>query len=444
MVSRARLVVILAKTIMEVSKVMRRLLCTVMLAVMVAACSEMGAEGEQPIVTNNNHEMVIVAEEQTRTTLAEDESHALWNSTGEYIMAFQSIGTQTTAKRSSEGMLVGSKASFRVSFTRNTSATEYRYDAIYPSTAVTSTTSPNMSAVPLRLDGEQQPSATSYDDDADIMVALTATHSSQPSSLDMRFKRVVALAKMTITGLPSSAKISEVIFEAPAKRLTGSFKLNTATGEIASYTSTNSNVTLSYATPVSASTPIYFAVLPTELTAGDSFTVSVVADDKTYIREVTIPNGRSLGFLRGDLAKFSVDFSSVQPESPEVDMSSIAGNWHLTTWRGTTDLDISIYLSIDAAGGVVLYQKLDKAEWQRYNSTATFQSGIISGTYTSGSIGWSAAYYVAIDGDQMTWTDTLDSGDVSVYTRVDMLPDYLIHATPMSRKLVAEEGVRFL
>ena len=444
MVSRVRQAVILVKTIMEVFKAMRRLFYTIMLAVTATACSEMGAEGEQPIVTNNNHEMVIVAEEDTRTTLADDESYAVWNSTGEYIMAYQSVGTQTTAKVSSQGTVAGGKASFRVSFTKNATASEFRYDAIYPSSAVTSTTSPNMNAVPLRLDNEQQPTAKSYDDDADIMVALTATHSSQPSSLDMRFKRVVALGKMTLTGLPTSAKISEVVFEAQSKRLTGTFKLNTTTGDIASYTSTASDVKLTYSTPVSTSTPIYFAVLPTELSAGDKFTVTVVADDKTYIREVTIPNNRSLNFIRGDLAKFTVDFSSVTPETPETGMSQIAGYWQLTSWRGSTNFDMSIYLSIDASGSMVLYQKLGNVGWESYNSTSTFENGIISGRYTTGNIGWSASYYVALNGDAMTWTDTLDSSDVSIYTRISKLPDHLINATPKSCELTAKDVVRFL
>ena len=56
-----------------------------------------------------------------------------------------------------------------------------------------------------------------------------------------------------------------------------------------------------------------------------------------------------------------------------------------------------------------------------FYSNVGYENGIISGVYTDG-VAWSASYYVAVDSDTMTWTDTADATDISVYTRAE-LPD---------------------
>ena len=109
------------------------------------------------------------------------------------------------------------------------------------------------------------------------------------------------------------------------------------------------------------------------------------------------------------------------PPTPPVsggDTSSIAGVWHLTTWRGA-EPSFEVYMDINAEGGLMLYQRIESRYWDIFASTAAIADGIISGTYADGTA-WGASYNVSVEVDTMTWVSTLDSADVSVYTRSEL------------------------
>ena len=106
------------------------------------------------------------------------------------------------------------------------------------------------------------------------------------------------------------------------------------------------------------------------------------------------------------------------PVGGDADTSDLVGTWHLTQWRGAVP-SFDVYMSISEDGVVTLWQRIESREWELFYSTVTFDGGIISGVYTDG-VAWSASYYVAVDSDTMTWTDTADATDVSVYTRSEL------------------------
>lgn len=109
------------------------------------------------------------------------------------------------------------------------------------------------------------------------------------------------------------------------------------------------------------------------------------------------------------------------PVSGDADTKALAGEWHLTEWRGTVP-SFDVYLSISEDGVVTLWQRMESRLWETFYSTVGFDGSIIAGEYTDG-VAWAASYYVTVDGDTMTWTNTADSGEVSVYTRCT-LPDF--------------------
>lgn len=109
------------------------------------------------------------------------------------------------------------------------------------------------------------------------------------------------------------------------------------------------------------------------------------------------------------------------PVSGDADTKALAGEWHLTEWRGAVP-SFDVYLSISEDGVVTLWQRLESRLWETFYSTVGFDGSIIAGEYTDG-VAWAASYYVAVNGDTMTWTNTADSGEVSVYTRCT-LPDF--------------------
>lgn len=116
-----------------------------------------------------------------------------------------------------------------------------------------------------------------------------------------------------------------------------------------------------------------------------------------------------------------VNETPTPPVSGDADTKVLAGEWHLTEWRGTVP-SFDVYLSISEDGVVTLWQRLESRLWETFYSTVGFDGSIIAGEYTDG-VAWAASYYVAVDGDTMTWTNTADSGEVSVYTRCT-LPDF--------------------
>lgn len=117
------------------------------------------------------------------------------------------------------------------------------------------------------------------------------------------------------------------------------------------------------------------------------------------------------------------------PVGGDTDATAIAGNWQLTQWRGA-EPSFDVYLSITEDGVVTLWQRIESREWELFYSTTTLENSVISGEYTDG-VAWSASYTVAVDGDTMTWTDTADETDISVYTRCT-LPDFATTASVLS------------
>lgn len=108
-------------------------------------------------------------------------------------------------------------------------------------------------------------------------------------------------------------------------------------------------------------------------------------------------------------------------EAVEGDTSTIAGTWKLTSWRGA-EPPVAVYLVIDNRGSVTLYQRIEGHTWGCYSSNATLLDGIISGTYSDG-IAWGADYYVTTSQGSMTWVDTEDDADISVYERATLPAD---------------------
>ena len=125
------------------------------------------------------------------------------------------------------------------------------------------------------------------------------------------------------------------------------------------------------------------------------------------------------------------------PVSGDADTTELAGDWHLTQWRGSKP-GFDVYLRITEDGVVSLFQRMESRLWETFFSTVGYENGIIAGVYTDG-VAWAHAYSVTLSGDTMTWTSTTESDEVSVYTRCT-LPD----VTNPEIRTYANSGKRFL
>lgn len=163
-------------------------------------------------------------------------------------------------------------------------------------------------------------------------------------------------------------------------------------------------------------------------------------EGKSFEVQAIIYAGADAALFASDIAEIEVPVST--PPTPPVggggDTSDIAGTWCLTQWRGA-EPSFDVYLSITEDGIVTLWQRIESREWQRYYSTAVIENGVISGTYTDG-VAWGASYNVTLGNETMTWVNTADSDDISVYSRAELPEGF----TPAQSATRTTNRVRFL
>lgn len=180
-----------------------------------------------------------------------------------------------------------------------------------------------------------------------------------------------------------------------------------------------------------------------EATDGNISTTIQVEEGNTYEFMAVIVAGAMQKARESKIAEINVPVSETPtPPAPPVgagDTSEIAGTWHLTLWRDI-EPSFDIYLDITDDGVVTLWQRLESRKWECYYSTAAFEEGILRGTYTDG-VAWGASYSITLNGDTMTWVDTNDATDISVYSRSE-LPSDIATTHTASCELTIEE--RFL
>ena len=214
----------------------------------------------------------------------------------------------------------GATMSFNITLDTHNEGTGYKYAAVYPSSAFIGATS--FATVNFETPYQQDPSASSYDPHADMLISHVGEElNSQPSSVNMAFARKVAFGKMTVKNLATTDPITKVTFsaidDATDVVLAGrsSINLNTSTVTYGANTAqklitldyTGDNVTLNSSTGA----PLYFACFPFSLAAGDSFNVIVETATHSYTRTVTLTGDQTLAFTPGDISRFSVNMNGI-------------------------------------------------------------------------------------------------------------------------------------
>ena len=353
--------VMFSKTIATMKNLFKNLMLVAVAAMGFTACEQVGVESVTPVAPEV--EMTVIAGmDDTRTYIDEDNKVVKW-SEGDQLKVIEKSATGISYKPTSSMTIESDKALFEVSFDKNTTDVEFTYNAFYPATAVVEdeTEKRDITKVKVIVKDQQNATATSFDPQADVLVAKQLEFDAQPTVLNMQFKRLVALGKMTLTGLPADAKIESVVFTAGAEDvLAGRNYVNATTGEVIQYGyfgSTNA-LTINYAEAISTR-DIYFTCNPFEMEAGETFKVKAVCGNKSYTRKVEIPAGRSLTFTEGNLGTFSVDMTSATVES----ISSFAeGDYAVIAKSGTKYYAMK---GVKGAGDYMTYSEVN------YDGTAT-------------------------------------------------------------------------
>jgi hypothetical protein len=154
-------------------------------------------------------------------------------------------------------------------------------------------------------------------------------------------------------------------------------------------------------------TEFWFALPPTTFSDGIEATIYDV-DGNAYRQSTT----NKVKIVRNTIQPMS-SFEVVMNEP--TGFARMAGVWHLTEWCNITP-SFDVYMDINSNGDIELYQRIDSFQWEIFHSTAEIDGDVISGVYSDG-VAWGASYHVSIAADTMTWVDTTDPSDISVYTR---------------------------
>lgn len=281
----------------------------------------------------------------SRTTYDPLTGKISWNETGEYLQVFETAASKTTYANSQEGTVSDGTAKFAVSFPENTN-TPLVYNAVYPASAWITSNNTDITNMKVVTRTSQQPTATSFDSNADLLIAKSISLESQPTELQMSFGRAVAIGKMTVKNLASAESVLGVKFTAPDKKVTGRSYVDMTAGTIKEYGYINNfadNVTLNYSSEMNitanseAGMTAYFTCFPFEVAAGETFTVTVTTASKIFTKTVTVQEGRALAFAAGDSSTFAVDMTGATEEENE----TLSGDYVITATQSETTYAMS-------------------------------------------------------------------------------------------------------
>lgn len=222
------------------------------------------------------------------------------------------------------------------------SASSYRYQGIYPASAVEDGDNADPARYRVNLPAVQHAGAGRYDPSAYILVARPTDFDSPATAWTAAFRRATALNKMTLKGLPAGKSVTRVEIVAPAGTyLSGSREMNLSTGESGELCAGSRSVDVVYdsALPGGADLDVWFTSWEAEIGVGETLTVMAYTADKlAYIKPVVIPSGHVIRLQEGCLNTFKVS------------MAGIAGEpYYFSGGRGTADSPWRVESAADLA-----------------------------------------------------------------------------------------------
>lgn len=247
----------------------------------------------------------------SRTVFDEETGQMNWSADGEALEVIQILDT-INAHATTEAYTIENRvAKFQVSFKALTGSEPYdlTYSAIYPAVNYSGNTN-DYTKFRIKLPAEQTPTETGFDPNADLLLAKPETRTAQPAEgeeLNFRFKRVAAIAKMTLKGIPAGEKLAKVELTA-SQPMAGYSRTNLKTGEIYDigyYKEETMTLTLNDR-ETTGKDVIWFTSLPCVFGEGDSFTVKAYTDKATYEKTVSFSTPEAFKFVSGGLTRFGI------------------------------------------------------------------------------------------------------------------------------------------
>ncbi len=247
----------------------------------------------------------------SRTEFDEETGQMNWSADGEALEVIQILGSEISHATTEAYTIENRVAKFQVTFDALTGSEPYdlTYSAVYPAVNYSNKES-DPTKFRIKLPAAQTPTETGFDPNADLLLAKPETRTVQPvegEELNFRFKRVAAIAKMTLKGIPAGEKLAKVELTA-SQPMAGYSRTNLKTGEIYDigyYKEETMTLTLNDR-ETTGKDVIWFTSLPCVFGEGDSFTVKAYTDKATYEKTVSFSTPEAFKFVSGGLTRFGI------------------------------------------------------------------------------------------------------------------------------------------
>lgn len=214
-------------------------------------------------------------------------------------------------------------------------ADEYIYTASLSKNRTTTSGAPKIPAA-------QTSSATSYDPDADILVATPLTFDTPQDELSMQFKRPVVINKMTLKGLTVGETISTVKITSD-KDIVGYYQDPNWGGQGKEIT-----VTVNQEVPASGDVVVYFVSMPV-----DAAILSIEATSGNYVFSKTF--SRTINLIANQVTLFSVSGFNKEEKvdySGTYVLANAAENKIATAWANGNNLPA---IDVTKEGDILYY-----------------------------------------------------------------------------------------
>lgn len=247
----------------------------------------------------------------SRTEFDEETGQMNWSADGEALEVIQILGSEISHATTEAYTIENRMARFQVTFNALTGSEPYdlTYSAVYPAANYSDNTNDH-TKFRIKLPAAQTPTETGFDPNADLLLAKPETRTAQPAEgeeLNFSFKRVAAIAKMTLKDIPAGEKLAKVELTA-SQPMAGYSRTNLKTGEIYDigyYKEETMTLTLNDR-ETTGEDVIWFTSLPCVFGEGDSFTVKAYTDKATYEKTVSFSTPEAFKFVSGGLTRFGI------------------------------------------------------------------------------------------------------------------------------------------
>ncbi len=306
-------------------------------ALSIFACSKVD-EAQIPEEGYTHTTTIKVKKSITKTVINEGGVNASfkWSSDDAsrfYLKENEVVGTGIAIASSDEYSTITITATFTT-----VSAAEYTYSG-FLSKNKTGTNKP-------RVPATQTCTSSSYDPDADILVAKSLTYATTQDNLEMQFARPVVVNKMTLKGLTAGETLSKVTISAD-KNFMGYYDPSSDT-----WTTDGAElvVNTNQVVPASGEVVIWFVTAPV-----DAATLTVVAETGGGTYSKTF--GSTISFVQNQVTRFGVSSLTRTPNYSGIYvLTNAAGTKMANAWAGGNNIP-----AVDATldGGTIYFDPDD-------------------------------------------------------------------------------------